>query len=306
MKSVTTDERIANSKRKGAIKKNIIGWILFVPFALLLYFFILRPQAIGIIYSFFDLQGFTPLKFCGFDNYIDVLTNSDFMQNLTNTLKYVLWSLVVGYPLPIIVAIMLNEIIHGQSFFRVGVYLPTIVPTIAASLIWFFMYYPDNAGLLNILLTKMGMDPFNWLQNEKYTILLIIISGTWKSAGSTAILYLAALTGINQELYEASIVDGAGFFARVKNITLPQISSMLILGFVQQIISVFQTMEQPMAMTGGGPDGASMTMAYWAYKEGFEGFRIGNSLAISTITFVILIFMTIFYFKVNKKLEENI
>ena len=279
---------------------------MFAPFALLLYFFILRPQVIGIIYSLFDLVGFTPTSFVGFDNYVNVFTNSDFLKILTNTLKYVFWSLLIGYPLPVIMAIMLNEIVRGQSFFRVSVYIPTIVPTIAASLIWFFMYYPDQAGLLNAFLSLFGVEPFTWLQNENYTILLIVISCTWKGAGGTTILFLASLTSINQELYEAAIVDGAGFLARVKNITLPQISSMLVLGFVQQVISVFQIIEQPMTMTGGGPDGASMSMAYWAYKEGFEGFRIGNSLAISTITFTILILMTLFYFKLNKKLEENV
>ena len=288
------------------IKKNVIGWILFLPFAILLYFFVLRPQAIGIIYSFFNLVGFTPTGFAGFDNYINVLTNSDFLMVLTNTLKYVFWSLIIGYPLPVIMAIMLNEIVRGQSFFRVSVYIPTIVPTIAASLIWFFVYYPDPAGLLNGFLSLFGVEPFTWLQNADYTILLIVISCTWKGAGATAIFFLASLTSINQELYEAAIVDGAGFMGRVKNITLPQIAPMLVLGFVQQIISVFQIMEQPMTMTGGGPDGASMSMSYWAYKEGFEGFRIGNSLAISTITFCILLILSVFYFKLNKKLEDNV
>ena len=156
------------------------------------------------------------------------------------------------------------------------------------------------------MITKFGGTPQKWLQDGVHTILYIVISCTWKAAGGTTILFLATLTSINQELYEAAAIDGAGIISRVRYVTLPQISSILILGFVQQIISVFQIMEQPMAMTGGGPSGASMSIAYWAYKEGFEGFRIGNSLAISTITFVILIFMTLFYFKINKKLQENI
>lgn len=296
----------SSTKKIASLKKNIVGWILFIPFALLLYFFVVRPQVIGIIYSFFNMVGFTPNGFVGLDNYIDVVTNSDFLKIMLNTFKYVFWSLLIGFPLPVIMAIMLNELVHMKSVFRVGIYIPNIIPTIAASLIWFFMYYPDQSGLLNMLLMKLGLEPQQWLQDASNTILYIVISCTWKAAGGTTILFLATLTSINQELYEAAVIDGAGIFARIRYVTIPQISSILVLGFVQQVISVFQIMEQPMAMTGGGPSGASMSIAYWAYKEGFEGFRIGNSLAISTITFVILIFMTLFYFKINKKLQDNV
>ena len=291
--------------RKG-VKKNILGLALFTPFVLLLYLFVIRPQVIGIIYSLFDMVGFEPIKFVGFENYKNILSNPDFPPILFNTIKYVLWSLVIGFPLPVIMAIMVNEMRSSQGFFRFSLYLPAIVPTIAASMIWFFMYYPDRAGLFNAVLSKFGIAPLSWLQDSRLVIPLIVVSGTWKSAGATMIMYVAALTGVNQELYEAAVIDGAGLMKRICHITLPQISPIIILGLVQQIISVFQTLEQPMTMTGGGPNNASMPIAYWAYKEGFEGFRVANSLAISTITFLILIVMTVFYFSVNKKLEENI
>ncbi len=254
---------------------------------------------------FFEMQGFTPSKFVGLENYINIVTNSQFFRVLGNTLQYVGWSLVIGFPLPIILAIMVNEMVHKQSVFRFGIYMPIIIPAVASAMIWYFMYYPDEAGLLNTLLSNFGLEPYEWLQDGKRTILYIVISSTWHGYGGTMILYLAALTGVNQELYEAAIIDGAGIIRRVFHITIPQISSMILLGFVKQIISIFQILDAPMTMTGGGPNGASMSIAYWAYKEGFEGFRIGSSLAISTITFVILIFMTIFYFALNKRVEDN-
>lgn len=164
----------------------------------------------------------------------------------------------MGYWLPIVVAIMLNELVHFRGTFKVLMYLPVIIPGLAVSLIWYFFYQPGEAGVLNQIILNLGGQARMWLQNAKETIPLIVASMTWRGFGSTVIFYLAALQGINQELYEAAMMDGAGILKRITTITLPHMSSVALLMLVKQIIGIFQISQEPLAMTGGGPNGASL------------------------------------------------
>ena len=119
------------------------------------------------------------------------------------------------------------------------------------------------------------------------------------------LIYLAALQGVNRELYEVALLDGAGFFKRIIKITIPQISGVMLVNFVMQIIGVFQIMEQPLAMTGGGPNGASMSLGLLGYRYAFQNYKVGNALALNVVMFLMLIVLTIFYFAVKNKVEQD-
>ncbi|MBQ3426648.1 MAG: sugar ABC transporter permease [Clostridia bacterium] len=286
-----------------AIRKNRIAWLLLLPSFYALFVVMWKPVFTGAYMSLFETQGYETVKFVGLANYIDVIKDPVFLETLINTFEYVLWSLVIGFCLPLAVAIALNEMVHFKSLFRTAVYLPVLVPMVASSLIWYFMYMPGPSGVLNMLLAKAGLPAGQWLQNPKLTILLIVISMTWKSFGATVVIYLASLQGISQDLYEAATIDGAGIIKRAMHITIPQVMPMALLMLVSQIISVFQTMNQPMIMTDGGPNNASMTLSLEAYYEAFRYMRADKSLAIGIISFLILLVMTVFYFRLQKKLE---
>ena len=288
------------------IKKEISSWLFMAPALFVLFFMIWRPQIMGIVWSFFKMEGYNVSNFIGFKNYAEVFSDSEFIKTLLNTFKYVLWSLIIGFIPPVLVAIVLNEMRRCKSFFKITLYLPSLLPAVSVMLMWYFIYAPDQSGLLNILLGKFGIEPKLWLNNESMAIPLIIVSMTWKSMGSAMLLYYAALQGVNTELYEAAIIDGAGMLKRAWHVTLPQISGVLILNFVNQIISVFQIMEQPLTMTGGGPDGASMSLGLQLYRYGFVSGRIGHALALGGIMFVFLLVSTSFYFYLNHKVEQNI
>lgn len=285
------------------LKTDIPAWLILLPSVLLLYFIVWRPIATGIALSFFDLKGFEPVKFIGLENYRKVLSDTLFVKTLCNTFSYVGWSLVIGFFIPIILAIALNEVVHGQGALKFAFYMPVIVPAVAASLLWYFIYQPGESGLLNTLLIKMGFSTKDWLQNANLTIPLIVISSTWKGCGSTMLLYLATLQGINQELYEAARMDGASVRKRIRYITLPQLAPTMMLLFIRQIIGIFQIMQEPMVMTGGGPNNASVSLALKSYDYMFTLFKTGNALALSVITFVILLIINLFYFKVENKLD---
>ncbi|MBO5008368.1 MAG: sugar ABC transporter permease [Clostridia bacterium] len=291
--------------RKGFILRDLAAWMLMVPTILILYFWIIRPIATGIIYSFCNLQGFEVIGFAGLDNYRDILSDTRFAQILSNTMKYVIWSLIIGYIPPMIVAVLLNEMVHAKGFFRFSIYFPCMISSIAASLIWYYMYLPDASGLLNRALSFIGMSKFDWLQNENAVIPLIVLSSTWKGFGGTMLMYLASLQGVNQELYDASLVDGAGFIRRFRTVTFPHIRSIMLLFLIQQIIGVFQILTEPMTMTGGGPNNASMSMGLWSYNNAFVYFNTGHSLTISVVMFLILIVLTFFYFALQKKVAAD-
>lgn len=297
-----------NCKKRGLsnpLSENINGWLFILPALISVYYTILRPQVLGTWWSFFSMNGYKVGKFVGLDNYRRVMRDTMFLKSLGNTWLYVFWSLAIGFLVPILLAIMMNELVHARGFVRFCVYLPSVLPVTSVMTIWYLIYYPDNGGLLNMLLAKFGIAPYVWLQDPKHTIIYIVICMTWSGAGASAMYYFAALQGINRELYEATLIDGAGFFRRMITVTLPHIYGIVLLFLIQQIIGIFSIMEQPLQMTGGGPNGASMTLGLLAYRYGFVSVRPNLAMAIGVIMFLILMVVTCFYFFVNKRIENN-
>ena len=300
----TEKKAVSHKKLYGKIKRNFSGWMLLVPTILLLIFVTLRPLYMGIINSFYELRGFTPTEYVGLENYIQVIKDTKFLGTLGNTVKYVFWSLIIGLPLPFLCAIMLNEMVYGKNFIRVSTYMPVVIPAVAVSLIWTNMYMEGPGGLLNMFIGLFGAEPRQWLMNRSLTIPLIIISMTWNAFGSTILYYFAMLQSVNTELYDSARIDGAGILSRAKNIIMPHMLPLLVLMAIKQIISVFQVIDQPLVMTGGGPNGASTSLALIGYQYAFQFSQAGKALAVNVITFILLIGLTFVYFKAEKKFGE--
>lgn len=305
-KAVKVQEPKLNKNRSLAsiVARNVSGWVLILPSIFLFIMLVWRPIGIGMTYSFFRLQGFTPKEFVALKNFTDVLTDTNFIQTLWNTLSYVGYSLLIGFPLPFIAALMMNELVHIQGYFKISTYLPVIIPSIATSLIWKMVYMDGEGGLLNMILYYLGMEPMNWLSNKNLAIPLIVIAMSWNGFGSTLIMYLGTLQGINQELYEAARLDGAGFFGRIVHVLVPHMRGLLLLMVVRQIIGVFGVTEQPLTMTGGGPNGASMSLGLTNYYYAFKYGQYDKSLALGVITFLMLLVLTFIYFGLDKRVDD--
>lgn len=282
-------------------RKDAVGWLLLLPSLLCFAIFIWQPLVSGIITSFFDTQGFELKEFIGLQNYVDIISDSSFVNALANTWKYALWSIVLGLFVPVIVAILLNEIFRGKAFFRFSVYFPCMVPAVVTSIMWLIMFEPSAGGFLNSILGKFGIEPLQWLQDKNLVIPLIVSTMTWGGFGSTTILYLADLQSVNTDLYEAVEIDGGGIFRKLRYITLPHMSGMVKMMFIMQIINVFQVFQQPLAMTGGGPDNASITLSMVAYNYAFTTMEIGKSTATSVVQGLMIAAFTIVYMKMKSK-----
>lgn len=304
MVRMNTDTRKKSFFNSSRLEKNMVGWLMMLPGLIFFVIFVWQPIISGIVTSFFETRGFDMIKFIGLENYKNVITDSLFLKSLANSCKYTFWSVLLGIPLPIIAAILLNEIIHGKAFFRFSVYFPCIIPGIVTSIMWKILLQPDQSGLINLILSKFGIAPLQWLQAAPMTIPLIVATIVWGGFGSTAILYLADLQSVNHDLYEAAEVDGAKFWGKLWHVTLPHMSGLIKPFVILQIIGAFKIFQQPLAMTAGGPANASTSLMMVSYDYAFSYMQVGRSTAVGTLTCMILAVFTVAYFRATREKDE--
>lgn len=285
-------------------KRDFFGWMVMLPTLLLFAFFVWEPLLENVRLSMYTAKRYQIEDFNGINNYLGVIHNPDFANAFKNTFAYTGWSLVIGFIVPILLGILLSEAVHFKNLFRVGVYFPNIVPGIATALIWTFFFTPGDTGVLNILLSKIGIDPLPWLTNSHCTIPLIVATMTWKSAGATALIYMANISGISPDLYEAATIDGASLMQRVRHITIPSVLSLAKTLLILQIISVFQILYEPMMMTNGGPNGASISLMMLVYRYAYRDFNFPYAAALSVMICIVLIILSGLYMKMTAEKKD--
>lgn len=296
-------EQVETKKKNRFTKKDFVGWLVMLPALILFAFFVWEPLLESVRLSLFSARGVELQEFVGFDNYISVFQNVDFKAAFLNTFKYIGWSLVIGFVIPIIIAVFISETVHLKGFFRTAVYFPNLMPGMAVTIMWIYFFSPGKTGVLNILLSKIGLAQSGWLTNTAWVIPLIVIALTWKGAGSTSLIYMAGISGINPEYYEAAAIDGAGVFQRIFHITIPCIISLGKTMLILQVISVFQILYEPLVLTNGGPNNASISIMQLVYRYAFEQYNYPNAAALSVIICIVLILLSGLYMKLTKKKE---
>ncbi len=240
------------------------------------------------------------VSFNGFDNYIAVFMDPRFSGALQNTLLYVVYSLLIGFIIPIILALVISEIIKTKSLFKIGFYVPNIVPAIAVILMWKIMMDANDYGFFNVILYKLGLPTSGWISDPDLSIPLIIMTLTWKSAGSTMLIYLATIQSIDNSLYEAARIKGFSLWKRLRYITLPALFSNVKLLLIIQIISIFQIFYEPMIFMGSTNDSAN-TLGLLIYKLIYTTQNTGQAAALGVMTMVILLGFTYVYLYFDRK-----
>jgi multiple sugar transport system permease protein len=244
-----------------------------------------------------DLQNPFAVNFVGFENFSTVLTDPIFQKAALNTLYFV----VVGVPLTILIAlaiaIALNTGITKLSgFFRVGYYLPVVTSIVAVAVVWRFLLQPEN-GLINEVLGWFGIQGPDWLGSTTWAMPSLIAMSVWRSLGTLVVIFLAGLQSVPKALHEASALDGANAWQRLRSITLPTIRPTMLFAGVITGIGFLQFFEEPFVMTQGGPLNSTLSVAYLIYNTFGYG-NYGVAAAMSYVLFAAVVLLTVIQFKV--------
>lgn len=282
--------------------ENSKAWLIMLPSLILMLFFVWEPLFESVRMSLYKTRNVELVRYIGFDNYISVMGKDDFLQALLNTFSYTFWSLIIGFLLPVGLAMIIGETRRSKGIFRTIAYLPNMLPGLAVIILWSSFFSAEKSGVLNILLSTIGVSPQTYLTRAEWVIPIIIIIATWKGAGATALIYMASMAGVSPELYEAAAIDGATVLQRVWHILLPSIRKLMGTLLILQIISVFQIMYEPMVLTKGGPDNASLSLMQLMWQYAFGGsMNYGKASAVAVIVTGILLVMTLIHSYFDRK-----
>lgn len=259
----------------------------------------LYPMVASIYFSFCDYSVLQSALFIGLENYIELFGDKVFRVSLGNTLFYAFFALGLGLVVSIGEALLLNMKVKGMAFHRTIIFLPSLVPVVALSVLWMWIFNGES-GLLNAILEGVGLPTPNWLGSEDWAMPALILMSLW-GIGHPVVIYLAGLQDIPRELYEAAEIDGAGSWDRFWNVTLPMLTPVVYFNVVMGIIGTFQVFAQPYIMTQGGPGRATYFYALALYDYAFMDLRMGYASAMAWILFMIILGLTLLATRVSQK-----
>ncbi|RRQ73571.1 ABC transporter permease [Streptomyces griseofuscus] len=245
------------------------------------------PAIRAVVIAFQKYTPGSPPQWVGTANFTRVWHDPDFAAAWRNTLYFTLLALLIGFAVPFLLALVLNELRHAKAFFRVVVYLPVMIPPVVSALLWKWFYDP-GAGLANEALRFVHLPTSNWSNGTDTALVSLVIVATWANMGGTVLVYLAALQSIPGELYEAAELDGANLLQRIRHVTVPQTRFVIMMLMLLQIIATMQVFTEPFVITGGGPESATVTVLYLIYKYAFLYNDFGGACALSVMLLVLL------------------
>jgi len=269
------------------------AWLFLLPSLVLFLVFTAVPVISAFVISFTQWDLFTAIDFVGLGNYVALWNDPIFRQVLGNTAYYVLGSVPVQMALALAAALALNRGIRGQTFFRVVYFLPVVTSTVAAALVWAWLFN-SNYGLINALLSLVGVtDLPKWLASSRWAMPAVIIVSIWQNMGYAMVLFLAGLQNIRQDVYDAAALDGSQGWTRFITITLPLLSPTTFFVLIISIIGSFQVFELVFVMTKAGPANATNTLVYYIYQNGFQFYQMGYASAAAIVLFLIVLALTL-------------
>ena len=277
-------------------------WALFfvAPYLIGLLVFWLGPVISSFLISFTDWELVGSPVWIGFQNYQHLLSDELFIKSMVNTAYYTVLSVPLKLILSLLLAIAVNQKLKGVVVFRTAFFLPHISSMVAVALLWTWIYNTQY-GLLNYFLGLFGIPAQNWLGNPKLAMPALVVMSVWKGLGYNMMIWLAALQGIPEDLYEAARIDGANKWQQFKNITVPLLSPTTFLLLILGLIGSFQVFEQSYVMTKGGPAHATYTIVLYIYSNAFEWLKMGYASAMAYILALIIFALTIIQLKYQKK-----
>jgi multiple sugar transport system permease protein len=297
-----TEVKLSSTVRAGSIqrarnKEAVWGYLFALPVIAGFLIFTLGPMVASLIFSFTNYNIISQMEPVGLKNYTHLFDGTDtfFYKSLLVTAYYVILSVPLQILFSFILALLLNNNVKGKAIFRTIFYLPTIVPVVASSMLWMWLFDPD-LGLLNQLLQSIGLPGSQWIYSERLAVPSLVLMSLW-TIGGTMIIFLAGLQGIPRHLYEAVDVDGGRWWHKLGYVTIPMMTPTIFFNLVMGFIGGLQVFSQAYIMTDGGPNNATLFYSYYLYREAFESLNMGSASAIAWVLFVIILALTLLIFK---------
>lgn len=285
-------ERSGGARRR---RNRSLGWLFVSPWVAGFAVFSLYPFIASLFYSFTDYSILRPPRWIGLGNFQDLFHDPVFWTTLYNTLYYTVFFVPLSTVVAIGFALLLNMKLRGLGVYRTIFYLPSIVPVVASSAIWIWLFNPST-GLINSFLRLFRIQGPGWLFSEVWVKPALIIMGLW-GVGQVVIIYLAALQDVPRELYESAQLEGANAAQRTRFITFPMISPAILFNLVMGLISSFQYFSQAYVMTGGGPGNASTFYSLYLYRNAFQYLHMGYASAMAWLLLVLVLGATLVVFR---------
>jgi multiple sugar transport system permease protein len=287
-------------------RRNFLNGMAFIsPWMVGFAVFIAIPVGLSLYYSFCDYALTSPDRqplWIGLDNYRQMMHDELFWKSLGNTLYYAALALPAGLIVSLGLALLLNAEIRGQTIYRAIIFLPSLVPAIAAAMIWLWMYN-SRLGLLNYLLGKIGISGPDWL-GESLAMPALALMSLW-SVGNTVIIFLAGLQDVPRELLEAAQIDGAGPWRRLSAVILPALTPVIFYNLIVGIIGAFSILTVPFTMTQGGPNNATYFYTMFSYDQAFRYLHMGYAGALAWVQLVVILLLTAIAFLSARKWMQN-
>lgn len=267
-------------------------YLFLLPAAVVLVIFFFIPFFQTFLLSFLDYSHniYKP-EFIGLENYINLFKNPIFYKVLWNTFIYLFVAVPILAIVPLFLAILINQKIKGVTLYKILIYLPVIVSIVVAAIAFKWLY--ADQGILNYLVTKLGMEPIGWLTDPNFALYSVIIVTIWKGIGYYMIIYLAALMSVPKELYEACDIDGANFLTKHLTVTVPHIMPTIALVTTISAISAMKVFAEIYVMTKGGPLNSSKTIVYYIYERAFENLDLGFASAMAVVLLIIVMIFSL-------------
>lgn len=289
-------------RRRGLSKleQGYMGFILILPWLIGFCIFKLYPFVSSLVYSFTDYDLFKGVQnVAGFQNYIDAFTKPKNVKALQVTFTYAFMTVPLKLIFALFIAYILNFKIKGVGLFRTAYYVPSILGgSVAIAVLWKALF--KNDGVINTILAMLGFESINFLADKNWALFIICLLRVWQF-GSAMVLFLAALKGVPEDLYEAASIDGATKGRQFLSITIPLISPVIFYNLVTQLVQAFQEFNGPYIITNGGPRNATTLISVIVYNTAFKDYKVGMSSAMAWVMFVIVMVLTVIAFVSQKK-----
>ena len=292
---------VARSGRSGRRGRQALeGWLFIGPVVLGILVFQFIPVMVSVYASFTDWSGLSDPVFIGLDNYRRMPDDPLLLGTIANTFYFSAGFIPLSIGLGLGLALLCTGRLRGMRFFRTAFFVPYVVNIVAVSLIWFWFYSPSQ-GVINGLLSVVGVDGPAWLASSTWAMPAVIITSVWQGVGYPMIILLGGLQGIPESLNEAAMIDGASAWRRLRSVKLPLLTPHLFFLFITQFISSFQIFGIIFVMTSGGPANATTVYIYYLYQNAFAYGRMGYASALAMVLFLFIGIITAVQWRLQRR-----